>query len=103
MQALLNMRRSMLQQLEAFQLLLGQLLVCSMQVMGPDGDTGYRGSWWEAKVLAQKPTAGGGHAYTIEYSEVGLRRSVTPAQQRAESSSAYCGCHRSHQPHTLTA
>ena len=48
-----------------------------MQVMGPDDDTGYKGSWWEAKVLARKPTAGGGHIYTIEYSEVGLRGGVT--------------------------
>ena len=72
-----------------------------MQVMGPDDDTGYRGSWWEAKVLARKPTAGGGQIYTIEYSEVGLRGSVTFVQQRAEC--GICGCRRSHQPHTWTA
>ena len=67
------MRQSMLQQLKAFQVFLGQPLVCSMQVMGPDDDTGYRGSWWEAKVLTRRLTAGGGQTYTIEYSEVGLR------------------------------
>ena len=79
----------MLQQLKAFQAFSGQPLVCSTQVMGPDDDTGYRGSWWEAKVLTRRLTAEGSQTYTIEYSEVGLRGGVTPVQQRAESSSAY--------------